>query len=237
MKIRRRSWSLLAALALVLSAAPASAQGVAFTWGGELVTRYVWRGIPYSRVAQAQPWVQATRGPVEVGTWGSYGIDGEYKEQDLWVGYTFGLPQGALKVTLNDYFFTSDFSNYFDWGGAVDDSVTGAHTLELVADYEGPDAFPLKLQLASTVYNDPSPSVYGEVGYGLSALGLDWSAAAGAVLADGAYYAMGEGAVTNLALNVSRTLVSFGNTALYGGAWAIHNPDREETYFVLVLGF
>ena len=227
----------MAALAALVVAPSAGAAQAELGYGAAVVSRYVWRGFLYSSTPQIQPSVTVTTGGWEFGTWGSYGVDFDYKEQDQWVAYTAALPSGSLTFTLNDYYFTDDFGDFFEWGGVEDGEATGAHTLELMAAYDGPETFPVHLLLASTVYNDPEASIYGEIGYGVAAGGFDWTGLAGYVFKDGGYYETGEGGLTQLALNASRTLGSLGPLELYATGWVVHNALAADTYFILEIGF
>ena len=166
---------------------PASlaAQEAQVSFGAGLLSRYVWRGLKYSDAVQAQPWVQINLGSFELGTWGSYSLDGEHLEQSQWVTWTRSLPQGSLEVAVADYFFTEDFRNFFDWGGVEAGVATGAHTLEAIVAYEGPAEHPVGLLLSSMLYNDPTPSVYAEAEYALNRVGSDWAAQVGGLLHDG----------------------------------------------------
>ncbi|NJD20478.1 MAG: hypothetical protein FIA95_14500, partial [Gemmatimonadetes bacterium] len=93
---------------------PLVAQEGRLSFGAGLLSRYVWRGMEYSTAVQAQPRVQVNLGSFELGTWGSYGLDGDYLEQDQWITWTRPLTRGSLAVTVTDYYFTEDFGDFFD---------------------------------------------------------------------------------------------------------------------------
>lgn len=227
----------LATAVFLAPGATAEAQEVSVDVGVDLTSSYIWRGFQFDRKPQIQPWISLTRGGWTVGTWGSYGLNGDYKEQDLWVSYFRELGTGSFSITLFDYYFTEDFGDWSSWGGVKDGEPTGAHTLELIAEYFGPEDLPIRLLVASTVYNDPSSSVYAEVGYDYSALGLDWGATAGALLRDGGYYGLGSSALTNLSLGASRELATLGGRPLAAGALLMHNPKDKDTFFAVTLSF
>jgi hypothetical protein len=91
--------------------------------------------------------------------------------------------------------------------------------------------------VATTVYNDPDPSVYAEVGYTHAALGLGWEATAGALLQDGGYYGLGRGGWTNLAIGVSRSLATLAGRPIVAGARVVHHPELRDTYLGFTLSF
>lgn len=234
-----RSWlATLAALpALLTPGADAHGQALEVTGGVDLVSRYVWRGVPLSRPLNAQPWLSAEAGSLSAGTWGSHGFDGEYSEQDLWLAWHAGIPGGSLTLTLLDYYISDGLADYFRWGGVEAGSATGAHTLEVAVAYAGPEGLPVRALAAWTFYNDPGGSLYGEVGYDRSALGLDWSATAGGLLRDGGFYAVGHAGVTNLSVAASRTVATLAGRSLYARGTAVHNPELGDTYLIFGFGF
>ena len=44
--------------------------------GADLVSRYVWRGTDFGNAAAVQPAIETTIGPVSVGAWGSWALNG-----------------------------------------------------------------------------------------------------------------------------------------------------------------
>jgi hypothetical protein len=237
--MKNRSWSvsLVSASALLFAAVPLAGQGVELTAGIDVVSRYVWRGVPLSRPFNAQPWVTVEAGRFSAGTWGSHGFDGGYSEQDLWLGYAAAAGGGALTLTLVDYYVSDGLGDYFRWGGVRGGAATGAHTLELVAAYAGPETLPLRAAIASTFYNDPGGSLYAEVGFDRTLAGIDWGVTAGGLFRDGGFYGVGSSGLTNLAVGASRTLASFAGISLYASGWAVHDPELSDTYLILGFGF
>jgi len=212
-------------------------QSPRLAYGASLVSRYVWRGVPYSSTPQIQPWASVTRGSLEFGVWGSYGVDGDYKEQNEWISLTHPLKHGSLVVALVDYYFTEDYSDFFDWSGVEGGVAVGPHVLEAAVTYTGPSERPLQLMLASTIYNDPEASVYGSAGYSLVRGGLTWSAEIGFLFQDGGYYDVGGGGLINLGLSASRALGSVGPLGVFVTGSLIHDAKLGGTYLVLEVGF
>ncbi len=230
-------WRILALIAGLLAPAGLSGQSASLSFGAAGVTRYVWRGFLYSSTFQIQPTASITLGSLEIGTWGSYGVDLDYKEQDQWITWSTDLPRGSLALTINDYYFTDDFSDFFDFHGVENGAATGAHTLEAVVAYSGPERFPIELTLASTFYNDPRASVYAEIGYSASTSYFDWGAQAGYLLQDGGYYETGDSGLANLSLSATRSLPALGDRSPYVSGYLIRNQLLHRTYAVLEIGF
>jgi hypothetical protein len=98
---------LLVGLALI-TAGPAladgdeEASGGEFSFGTDVVSRYIWRGIDFGDGLSLQPYMAYTNGPIEIGTWSSWGVTSNgANENDLYVTYSIG-PVG---ITVTDYFF------------------------------------------------------------------------------------------------------------------------------------
>lgn len=229
------------ALALFAGALPQSANGQTpeFSVEGEVVSRYVWRGLSISRDLNIQPSASVTIGAIDLGLWSSWGMEG-YKEIDWSIGYSLELPRGSLYVAVIDYFYTWDaisWGDYWDYGGVEDGGPTGAHTLELMVEYSGPEEFPIRALLAKNVYGDPDDSWYGEVGGAVSAGAFEIAPVIGMTLsASSFWYETDSAAVTQLGLTVSREIFSFEDRSLYASCAVIHNPDLKETYWVFAFG-
>jgi hypothetical protein len=240
----------LAAAVFLIAAGPLQAQGettgvsggaggrsVGVEAGADLVSSYVWRGFQYDTRPHIQPWAAITVGRWTVGAWGSYGLRGNEMEQDLWISVAGDLPVGSFTLTLFDYYFTEDFRDWTEWRGVRDGEPGGAHTLELMAEYVGPETLPLRLLVATTIHNDPKSSLYVEAGLDRQALGLDWDATVGALLRDGGYYEIGERGWTEFGLAASRALMEVAGRPLVAGANVVHNPLLGHTVFGLSLSF
>jgi len=230
------------ALALLTGTLPQSVNGQTpeFSVAGEVASRYVWRGLSLSSSLNIQPYASVTIGALDLGLWSSWGMEG-YQEIDWSIGYSLELPRGSLYVAVNDYFVTGDgisFGDYWDYGGVEDGEPTGAHTVELMVEYSGPEEFPIRALLAKNFYGDPDGSWYGEVGGAVSAAAFEIAPVIGMTLsASPYYYGPSSATVTQLGLTVSREIFSFGDRSLYASGAAIHNPDWKETYWVFALGF
>lgn len=237
----------LPCLALLALAAPARAQeagapsspALTLDWGVDLVSRYVWRGLPIGNHANVQPYASLAAGPFTVGAWSSFADD--YLELDLSAGWSRALPAGTLSLSLQDYY--SHYPDepdaeldYFNFRGVRDGEARGRHTLEVAVGFEGPERLPFSLLLAANVWNDPGNSVYLEAGYARTLLGIEWGAVAGLALNRSDYYGADAGEATNLGLSAARAFPLARGPAVEVGAAVVHNPAVDHTFYVLRLG-
>ena len=152
------------------------------TIGADVVSRYVWRGTDFGNAAAVQPGIEIVVGPVTVGAWGSWALNGAAggNECDLYVSTTVG-PVG---LTLTDYFFP-------EYAGV--DSLTNIdkHIIEVSG---GVDVGPVSIMAAANVSGDDDNSTYLELTYGAFSLGLG----------NGAYSTDGEFAPVSLGISASR---------------------------------
>jgi hypothetical protein len=236
-----RATTVFLALSLLAGTIPPSVAGQTpeFYLEGEVVSRYVWRGLPLSSSLNFQPMASMILDAVDLGVWSSWGVEG-YQELDLFLGYSHELPVGSLYVALNDYFVTGDdisFGDFFDYGGVEDGEPTGTHILELMVEYSGPEAFPIRALVANNFYGDPDGSWYGELGAELSAGEFGISPVLGMTLNASPYYYYASKATLNqVGLTLSRDLFAFGERIANASGAVIHNPDLDKTFWVLSFG-
>lgn len=235
-----RPWVSLIAL-FVAGALPSSLIGQTpeFHLEGEVVSRYFWRGLSSSSSVNLQPYASVTTGAVEAGVWGSVGVDG-YQEVNLSLAYSREFRQGNFKVGVNDYFVAGDgisFGDFLDYGGIEAGEPTGAHTVELVVEYFGPERFPIRALLARNTYGDPDGSWYGEFGATMSAGAMEIAPVLGMTLSTSPYYyGPTDATIVQLGLTVSRELFSLWDRNLLASGAGFHNPDQGKTYWVFALG-
>ncbi len=134
----------------------------AFSVGGDLVSRYIWRGADYGNSPAIQPAVAFSVAGFKIGSWGSYGLGqyskeindttivnmGHYAEFDLYVSYTWK----GFTVMAYDYFFPNGLNpntgnKFYNFNNA-----TTGHTLEACLSWAGPEKFPLQLFAGTFVY-------------------------------------------------------------------------------------
>jgi hypothetical protein len=230
----------LLGIVLVTVAVSASAQekkGGSFSVNADLVSSYIWRGVPQEGTKGGSPNVQSTvsytNGIFSIGAWGSYAFSGGVKEVDLYA--TLSLPS-TFSVTVTDYNYNNGNNGsprYFNYKNA-----TTGHIFEGTAAYGGTKAFPLSIAWNTMFYGmdkkmngDNAFSTYVELGYPITS---NVKAFVGASLFDspGTYGNTGF-SVINLGLKVSKEVKITDSFSLpvYGVIGA--NPQSEKAFFVL----
>ena len=208
-----------------------------FSTGADLVSSYVWRGIPQDRTVTGnpglgspniQPCVSFTTGKLTIGSWASGSFLGNVKEVDLYATYTLS---SALALTVTDYNW--GFSNsYFNYGTGSD------HLFEAALAYSGSGSFPISASLNTffagaadkKTNGDQAFSTYIELSYPISE---NAKLIAGASLFESnAVYGTSGFGVTNIALKVSKSIAITDKFSLpvYGVLGT--NPYTKNAFFV-----
>lgn len=204
-----------------------------FSTGADIVSSYVWRGIPQDATKGApniQPYVSFTTGGLTVGSWASSSFIGIVKEVDLYATYAFS---SQFAVTLTDY----------NWGfaspkGYFDYSATTDHIYEATLAYTGTEKFPISASVNTMFAGaDKKPSdatkaafsTYIELGYQVTPLVKVF---AGGVLGESNAYATTAAGVTNAGIKVSKSIAITDKLSLpiYGILGA--NPYTGGAFFV-----
>jgi len=205
-----------------------------FATGADVVSSYVWRGIPQEDATgvkggspNIQPFVSFTTGKLTLGSWASSSFAGALKEVDLYATYAFS---SAFAVTLTDYDFSfGSQPNYFKYSNGT------AHIFEGTLAYTG-TAFSASINTMFAGY-DKKPSdnskqalsTYIELGYQINPVAKVF---AGGVLGASNNYVTTKAGVTNLGLKVSKSIAITDKFSLpvYGIVGA--NPYAKTTFFV-----
>jgi len=157
------------AVAMVALVAATSSVKAQFSAGADLVSSYVWRGVPQEATKgtpNVQPFVSFTVDKFTIGSWASSSLIGNVKEVDLYATYAFS---SSLALTVTDYNW--GFTNsYFNYGTGSD------HLFEATLAYTGGESFPLSGSLntffagANDLKSDGKRaySTYVELSYPLS---------------------------------------------------------------------
>lgn len=101
----------VAAIAL-LAAVPASAQGLAFSWGGTLTSNYISRGQTQTLNRPAfQPWVEVESNGFYAGLWASnvnFGAgESDRVEVDIYGGYRWSIENTSFDIGYARYLYNS----------------------------------------------------------------------------------------------------------------------------------
>ncbi len=206
--------------------------------GADIVSRYVWRGLPFSTSPAVQPYLEYAFGNLTLGTWGSYTFAREeLQEVDLYVSYALG----SFTLTLNDYFNPTEnvdsISNYFDWNK----DVTG-HALEFLASWEGTETLPISLQAGVILYgndlNDKGNnnySSYVELGYTFDLKQATLNPFLGMTLGKGLY--ADEFNAVNVGLMAEKEINITDSFILPISGSFITNPASGAVFFVVGFSF
>lgn len=173
--IMKKSYKMIAKSFLGLVFATVSISATAqeskgsFSTGADVVSSYVWRGVPQdvtypSGTPNIQPYASYTIGGLTLGAWGSSSFSGTVKEVDLYATYAFC---SRLSATITDYNWTFGQS-YFNYKKTTD------HFFEGTLCYTGSESFPICASVNTMFYGadkkdstgvDNAYSTYVELSY------------------------------------------------------------------------
>ncbi len=202
-----------------------------FSMGADLVSSYVWRGIPQEGTKgtpNIQPYVSFTTGGLTIGSWASSSFLGNVKEVDLYATYAFS---SMLSLTVTDYNW--GFTNsYFNYGTGTD------HIFEGTLAFAGTESLPLSASIntmfAGADYKSDGVttgalSTYVELGYQIVP---EAKIFLGGCLSDSYAYGTTGFGITNVGLKVSKSIEITDKFSLpvYGIVGA--NPYAKNAFFV-----
>lgn len=226
-----------------------------FSLGGDLVSRYIWRGKDYGNSPSIQPNASFSVAGFKIGVWGSYGfvpysqqindtttVDmGNYAEFDPYVSFTFK----GFTLCVTDYFFPNGMTpnnvKYFDYKKA-----TTGHLIEVSLAWNGPEKFPLSVYAGTMVYgpdknkddegtvgmgNDNNYSTYFEVAYPFTIKGIGVKPFIGGIPFGSGIYGP-TGGVVNTGLTLSKTIPVTEKFGIPVYTSIIANPQSESVFFV-----
>lgn len=202
------------------------AQGVDVSAGADVVSSYVWRGL-YSGPASVQPGISVSAGNFSVGAWGSTGFDSDWREFDLYAGYSIG----NASVLVTDYFFPRTLpdgvdSGYFDYS---------EHVFEATLGYSLGESLPLSLVWNTNFAGDDDYSSYFEASYSFPVGGADIDLVLGGTPWEGAY---SDGfALVNASVKARKEIAITDSFSLPVFTQAIVNPDTEDIFLVFGVSF
>lgn len=212
-----------------------STNKLTFDVNADLVSRYIWRGLPSSLTPNIQPSVTLGYKNFSAQVWGSYGISQPYAEFDVNLSYNIG----AFTLSVWDYYVNTDeatTTHYFNCSDTTLHSVEGSLT------FNGTDGFPISITLATYLWGDDKDeegdnyySTYLELGYERTIGNTNLKLFAGGTFGEG-YYAS-KAAVVNLGLTATRDLQLTEKTALPLTGSVIVNPDAKSVYLVFGITF
>jgi len=202
-----------------------------FSVGADIVSSYVWRGIPQDATypkgtPNIQPYAAYTIGGLTIGAWGSSSFTGTVKEFDLYATYAVS---NLFSVTITDYNWNFSHS-HFAYGSGTD------HVFEGTLSYAGVESFPLSCSINTMFYgadkslsNDQAYSTYLELGYPLSSNAKIFL---GVSLFESSCYGTSGFGVTNLGIKVSKAIEITDKFSLPVYGIAGFNPSAENAFLV-----
>lgn len=212
-----------------------STNKLTFDVNADLVSRYIWRGLPSSLTPNIQPSVTLGYKNFSAQVWGSYGISQPYAEFDVNLSYNIG----AFTLSLWDYYVNPDEASATHYFNCSD---TTLHSVEGSLTFNGTESFPFSVTLATYLWGDDKNeegdnyySTYLELGYERTIGNTNLKLFAGGTLGEG-YYAS-KAAVVNVGLTATRDLQLTEKTALPLTGSVIVNPDAKSVYLVFGITF
>ena len=201
---------------------------------GDLVSRYIFRGLDFGNSPAIQPGIEAALGNFTIGAWGSYAFIATPTgiEADLYAGYTFGF---GLYAGVTDYYFPGEALTV-----SVADSVATIAPVRTGSyfDYANSHFFEVNLiqeigdfyLAANWMFSDNmNNDLYFEAGYSFSF--LDIFVGAG----NEAYTKNGDFNVVNIGVSATKELNFSEKFALPVSASLILNPNAEQIHLVLAV--
>jgi len=202
-----------------------------FATGADIVSSYVWRGIPQEGsnggTPNIQPYASFTTGALTLGSWASGSFSGAVKEVDLYATYAIS---SKFALTLTDYYYNfATKPNYFKYSDGT------GHVFEGTLAYTG-SAFSASINTMfaglDKKVSDPSKqalSTYVELGYQIAPVAKIFLG--GSLGESGTYGTTGFG-ITNLGIKVSKSIAITDKFSLPVYAIVGANPYAKSTFFV-----
>ena len=206
-----------------------------FSFGADVQSRYVWRGIQFGGESPSlQPGVEMTAGNFAVGAWGAYSLGGDNAAQELDLYVSYALTD-AISVSVTDYYFPEGGSghDYLE----LDSELTG-HVYEATLSFAGTDAFPVALTVASNVGGASTGSTYLEASYDTNNFTIFAGGVVGDDPAEGddvGYYGTDGSGLINVGISMSKDIQLSSSFSLPVNTSLVLNPDAGNVF--LTFGF
>lgn len=211
---------------LSVSVERVGAQEVNLSAGTDIVSLYVWRGL-YADPASVQPSISLSAGNLLLGIWGSSGFEGNWREFDMYAGYTIG----NFSVLVTDYSFPRDLpdgtgSSYFR---------LSEHLFEATLVYSFGESLPLSLAWNTNFAGDGNYSSYMEASYSVPVDGATIDLMLGATPRAGIY---SDGfTLINASIKAGKEISFTNSFSLPVFTQAILNPDTKDVFLVFGASF
>lgn len=216
---------------------------LSFSFGMDLVSRYLWRGSEFGvgRDGSSSPHFQPTAafsydlgkaGSLSLGVWGSYAFNGNFSESDVFFNYTIPTKSGTFSLTFNDYYYPYLGIPVTNFDGKGE----GAHTIDAQLAYTFPESFPLTFMVSNNVHNDmpDNKSLYLEASYPFSVSGAQLGVIVGAAQGVSSWHGIytDKFELCNIGLKASKSIRITQDYSLPVGMNWIYNAHIKKTYVV-----
>ena len=225
---------------------PMLSQSISLNVGGNIVSRYIWRGINVNGQVNLQPYITIGYVDLKLGVWGSYGLshlnpdDKDYalqSELDTWLSLSiFSSEKINISAIITDYFFPNNGKKFSNYNNYDNPDGSGAHTIEAGLIIAGYKSFPLSISGYVNVYNDKGRNVYIQADYPttLNEFNIDFFIGAAKGSSDNpAYYGTDKFSVINTGVKILRSIKIAESFSLPVYCSYIVNPNSGLVFFIL----
>jgi len=216
MKKNLKKWVLLLMAAITLPVSSMAQDKVEASIGGDLVSKYIWRGMDLGGVS-AQPYVSVAYKGLSLTAWGSIGFD---SDDDKEVDLTLAYETGNVSLSITDYWYPE---------------YSGAHTFESPLGYDF--GFLGVNWYTNFAGDDEEYASYFSLTAPFSLIGLDWEAEVGATPWGTDYYGTDGFSVCDLSLGASKEIKITDSYSTSIFAKATFNPTTEKFYATVGISF
>lgn len=212
------------ALLAMLAVKPAQAQ---VSFGVDVASRYIWRGIDFGQALSFQPGFSYASGSFEVGAWGAYSnTGGGANELDLYASYSIALGESSsLSIGVTDYYYPSAPGSFLTFDN------DGDHVIEPFVSYSG--AFTLSAYM--NVMNDPDNTVYLNAAFPFTVDDVEMTFSLGVVPQESAWYGTSGAAIQDIGISASREIKITESFSLPVFSSYIVNPHQEVSFLLFGL--
>lgn len=210
------------------------------SFGADLTSSYLWRGLPQGTLPALQPWGELSYKGFTLGTWGSYELAGGFKEIDIYAKYTLkNFSLQFVDLYFPDYVGLNP--DYFNFKKAE----TG-HAAELGLSYNGSEKIPFTVYGGMIIYGaaiDPkvsnatelNKSVYVEVNYLGTLNDINYNVFAGFTPTESLLYGSSQFAFINVGVSAKKALKITDHFSLPLKLTLAANPNSNKFYMAFAI--
>lgn len=204
----------------------------------DFVNRYIWRGIDLGgNTPSIQPTLSLAAGNFNVGFWGAYSLSDPagLNEIDFYASYSFELSSsGSLNIGFTDYTNPNSGTKIGNFNNYDNPNGPGAHFIELNANYNGPESFPLSLSLNYFLHNVANNPFYFQVGFTTSINDVGLNLFVGGTPGEsGGYYGVTDFSLINVGFKASKEIKITDSFSIPLSGSVILNPASEDLFYVV----